>query len=90
MRRTSPTGDRAATETRVAFELRAGEFQLLLLDRVLLLGERDLLRRVLARPQLDECLREVCDLLFVGGDEKTERLGRLMFGDLWEGADDGK
>jgi len=26
----------------------------------------------------------------LGGDEKTERLGRLMFGDLWEGADDGK
>lgn len=26
----------------------------------------------------------------LGADEKTERLGRLMFGDLWEGADDGK
>ena len=25
-----------------------------------------------------------------GSDEKTERLGRLMFGDLWEGAEDGK
>jgi hypothetical protein len=26
----------------------------------------------------------------LGSDEKTERLGRLMFGDLWEGAEDGK
>jgi len=26
----------------------------------------------------------------LGGDEKTERLGRLMFGDLWEGADGGR
>ena len=26
----------------------------------------------------------------LGGGEKTEPLGRLMFGDLWEGADDGK
>ena len=26
----------------------------------------------------------------LGSDEKTERLGRLMFGDLWEGAVDGK
>lgn len=26
----------------------------------------------------------------LGTDEKTERIGRLMFGDLWEGADDGK
>ena len=24
----------------------------------------------------------------LGGDEKTERLGRLMFGDLWEGSSD--
>ena len=26
----------------------------------------------------------------LGSDEKTERLGRLMFGDLWEGAEDAK
>lgn len=26
----------------------------------------------------------------VGNDEKTERLGRMMFGELWEGAGDGK
>ena len=26
----------------------------------------------------------------LGSDEKTDRLGRLMFGDLWEGAEDGK
>ena len=26
----------------------------------------------------------------LGSDEKTERLGRLMFGDLWEGAENGK
>ena len=26
----------------------------------------------------------------LGGDEKTERLGRLMFGDLWEGSGDAK
>jgi len=26
----------------------------------------------------------------LGSDEKTERLGRLMFGDLWEGAEDGR
>ena len=26
----------------------------------------------------------------LANDEKTERLGRLMFGDLWEGAEDGR
>ena len=26
----------------------------------------------------------------LGSDEKTDRLGRLMFGDLWEGAEDGR
>ena len=26
----------------------------------------------------------------LGTEEKTERLGRLMFGDLWEGAEDGR
>ena len=26
----------------------------------------------------------------LANDEKTDRLGRLMFGDLWEGAEDGK
>ena len=51
--------------------------------------ERDTARLFVKWAQNKDALSIATDRK-LGGDEKTERLGRLMFGDLWEGADDGK
>ena len=51
--------------------------------------ERDTARLFVKWAQNKDALSIATDRR-LGGDEKTERLGRLMFGDLWEGADDGK
>ena len=51
--------------------------------------ERDTARLFVKWAQNKDALSIATDRK-LGGDEKTERIGRLMFGDLWEGADDGK
>jgi hypothetical protein len=51
--------------------------------------ERDTTRLFVKWAQNKDALSIATDRK-LGGDEKTERLGRLMFGDLWEGAGDGK
>lgn len=51
--------------------------------------ERDTARLFVKWAQNKDALSIATDRK-LGGDEKTERLGRLMFGDLWEGAGDGK
>ena len=49
--------------------------------------ERDTARLFVKWAQNKDALSIATDRK-LGGDEKTERLGRLMFGDLWEGAGD--
>lgn len=51
--------------------------------------ERDTTRLFIKWAQSKDALALATDRR-LGSDEKTERLGRLMFGDLWEGAEDGK
>ena len=51
--------------------------------------ERDTTRLFIKWAQNRDALSIVADRR-LGSDEKTERLGRLMFGDLWEGAEDGR
>ena len=51
--------------------------------------ERDTTRLFIKWAQNKDALSLVSDKR-LGSDEKTERLGRLMFGDLWEGAEDGR
>ena len=51
--------------------------------------ERDTARLFVKWAQNKDALALATDKR-LGSDEKTERLGRLMFGDLWEGAEDGK
>ena len=51
--------------------------------------ERDTTRLFIKWAQSKDALALATDKR-LGSDEKTERLGRLMFGDLWEGAEDGK
>ena len=51
--------------------------------------ERDTARLFVKWAQNRDALSIAADKR-LGSDEKTERLGRLMFGDLWEGAEDGK
>ena len=49
--------------------------------------ERDTARLFVKWAQNRDALSIVADKR-IGSDEKTERLGRLMFGDLWEGAEE--
>lgn len=49
--------------------------------------ERDTARLFVKWAQNKDALSIATDRK-LGGDEKTERLGRLMFGDLWEGSSD--
>ena len=51
--------------------------------------ERDTTRLFIKWAQNKDALALATDRR-LGSDEKTERLGRLMFGDLWEGATDGR
>ena len=51
--------------------------------------ERDTTRLFIKWAQNKDALALATDRR-LGSDEKTERLGRLMFGDLWEGAEDGR
>ena len=51
--------------------------------------ERDTTRLFIKWAQNKDALSLVSDKR-LGSDEKTERLGRLMFGDLWEGSADGR
>ena len=51
--------------------------------------ERDTTRLFIKWAQSKDALALATDKR-LGSDEKTERLGRLMFGDLWEGATDGR
>ena len=51
--------------------------------------ERDTTRLFIKWAQSKDAIALATDKR-LGSDEKTERLGRLMFGDLWEGAEDGK
>lgn len=51
--------------------------------------ERDTARLFVKWAQNKDALSIATDRK-LGGDEKTERLGRLMFGDLWEGSSDAK
>ena len=51
--------------------------------------ERDTTRLFIKWAQSKDALALATDKR-LGSDEKTDRLGRLMFGDLWEGAEDGR
>ena len=51
--------------------------------------ERDTARLFVKWAQNKDALSIATDRK-LGGDEKTERLGRLMFGDLWEGSSDAR
>ena len=80
-------GENAAQKVALAEEKNAIQKEQLELSRAKF--ERDTARLVVKWAQNKDALSIATDRK-LGGDEKTERLGRLMFGDLWEGADDGK
>lgn len=80
-------GENAAQKVALAEEKNAIQKEQLELSRAKF--ERDTARLFVKWAQNKDALSIATDLK-LGGDEKTERLGRLMFGDLWEGADDGK
>ena len=80
-------GENAAQMVALAEEKNAIQKEQLELSRAKF--ERDTARLFVKWAQNKDALSIATDRK-LGGDEKTERLGRLMFGDLWEGADDGK
>lgn len=80
-------GENAAQKVALAEEKNAIQKEQLELSRAKF--ERDTARLFVKWAQNKDALLIATDRK-LGGDEKTERLGRLMFGDLWEGADDGK
>lgn len=80
-------GENAAQKVALAEEKNAIQKEQLELSRAKF--ERDTARLFVKWAQNKDALAIATDRK-LGGDEKTERLGRLMFGDLWEGADDGK
>ena len=80
-------GENAAQKVALAEEKNAIQKEQLELSRAKF--ERDTARLFVKWAQNKDALSIATDRK-LGGDEKTERLGRLMFGDLWEGADDGK
>ncbi len=80
-------GENAAQKLALAKEKNAIAEEQLSLSRAKF--ERDTARLFVKWAQNKDAVALATDRR-LGGDEKTERLGRLMFGDLWEGADDGK
>lgn len=80
-------GENAAQKVALAEEKNAIQKEQLELSRAKF--ERDTARLFVKWAQNKDALSIATDRK-LGGDEKTERLGRMMFGDLWEGADDGK
>ena len=79
--------ENAAQKVALAEEKNAIQKEQLSLSRAKF--ERDTARLFIKWAQNKDALALATDRR-LGGDEKTERLGRLMFGDLWEGAEDGK
>ena len=80
-------GENAAQKVALAEEKNAIQKEQLELSRAKF--ERDTARLFVKWAQNKDALATATDRR-LGGDEKTERLGRLMFGDLWEDAEDGK
>ena len=80
-------GENAAQKVALAEEKNAIQKEQLELSRAKF--ERDTTRLFIKWAQSKDALALATDRR-LGSDEKTERLGRLMFGDLWEGAEDGK
>ena len=81
------SGENAAQKVALAEEKNAIQKEQLELSRAKF--ERDTTRLVIKWAQDKDAIRLATDRR-LGSDEKTERLGRLMFGDLWEGAEDGR
>ncbi|MGN0832613.1 MAG: hypothetical protein ACI4RD_03045 [Kiritimatiellia bacterium] len=81
------SGENAAQKVALAEEKNALQKEQIALSRAKF--ERDTARLFVKWAQNRDALAIATDRR-IGGDEKTERLGRLMFGDLWEGADDGR
>lgn len=80
-------GEAAAQKVALAEEKNALQKEQLSLSRAKF--ERDTARLFVKWAQSREALDIAADRS-LGADEKTERLGRLMFGDLWEDAEDGR
>lgn len=80
-------GENAAQKVALAEEKNAIQKEQLSLSRAKF--ERDTARMFVKWAQNKDAVALATDRR-LGGDEKTERLGRLMFGDLWEGAQDGQ
>ncbi|MBR4651770.1 MAG: hypothetical protein IKO72_00260 [Kiritimatiellae bacterium] len=80
-------GENAAQKVALAEEKNALAKEQLELSRAKF--ERDTTRLFIKWAQSKDALALATDKR-LGSDEKTERLGRLMFGDLWEGAKDGR
>ena len=80
-------GENAAQKVALAEEKNAIQKEQLELSRAKF--ERDTARLFVKWAQNKDALSIATDRK-LGGDEQTERLGRLMFGDLWEGSGDGR
>ena len=81
------SSENAAQKVALAEEKNAIQKEQLELNRAKF--ERDTTRLFIKWAQSKDAVALATDKR-LGSDEKTERLGRLMFGDLWEGAEDGK
>ena len=81
------SGENAAQKVALAEEKNAIQKEQLELSRAKF--ERDTTRLFIKWAQSKDALALATDKR-LGSDEKTERLGRLMFGDLWEGTADGR
>lgn len=81
------SGENAAQKVALAEEKNAIQKEQLELSRAKF--ERDTARLFVKWAQNRDALSIAADKR-LGSDEKTERLGRLMFGDLWEGTADGR
>ena len=79
------SSENAAQKVALAEEKNAIQKEQLELSRAKF--ERDTARLFVKWAQNKDALSIATDRK-LGGDEKTERLGRLMFGDLWEGSSD--
>ena len=77
------SGENAAQKVALAEEKNALQKEQLSLSRAKF--ERDTTRLFIKWAQNKDALSLATDKR-LGSDEKTERLGRLMFGDLWEGS----
>ena len=75
------SGENAAQKVALAEEKNAIQKEQLSLSRAKF--ERDTTRLFVKWAQSKDALALAADKR-LGSDEKTERLGRLMFGDLWE------